>query len=459
MKFLLISQNEEHTFLLHQLEQEGHETMLLSREVTGAWEGIVKRAPGLKEAMEWGPGAVLFDGPGFGALAKKIAESGVPVFNGGKIHDRLHEDFLIGMDILANNRVRTPDFEKFTSAADAVEYMLDKEQAWHLRCPGGHQHSTSNTLDMQIHLEERSRQGILDKKFTLQRGFPSFVNRRLVVRPEFFVAGCFNERGLMNPPLYFQETHGLLPEDMGIPTREGVTIRSLSLTSEVVKQTLLRLEAPLRALNYTGWVFLGCMVEPHHGPRLLGGEDEGPEVYVQTFSLTPTPGFWAAFVHGLGLRLDRFLDRALHPKSRNTPYDFHGGWVASRKLTLPPYPLTEAPWISSVDKKALANSLPEVVIPKLDRGVYWNQIRDDDGDTLASGPVLGYLAGRGRDQRDAVEDLRTTFHSLSIPAKQCRLDPNMDSEFDFSIMGAWGMLGDCLESSPAPTPEKAREVA
>lgn len=437
MKVLLMSQNEQHAFLLRQLQLEGNEAMMLVRESTGSWEGIVDRGNSLQDALTFHPDVVIVDSPGFGPLVKRLRESELKVFGGGGIHDRLSEDFLFGMQMLENAGVETCDYQEFRDVVDASEYVAGQEQPWYIRFPDGSGVGCNDTISCQMTLEQLSSDGKIPKRFALQKGFPDFVggskanSMHVMLRPQEFLVGLFNERGLMNPCLSMQVTGNLLPGEQGISTIEGVTLRQLPFDNQLVGQTLKRLEASFKSLNYTGFVFLGII----HEFREV--EDKGYNDLVPCvvdFSLTPPPGFWAAFLRGLEIRLDFWLDRVLNPRRDNTPYDWFQGWVTSRKLTVPPYPLTEAPWLTPKDRFELARQhLPPIYFAKEDWGIYWNQIARSGEGLKVVGPHVGYLVGRGVDYYASLQEIRNTTDCLQIPWRQVKVDP--DPFYEFNSLG------------------------
>jgi hypothetical protein len=443
VKVLLVSKNETHAFLLNELEKEGQETLLLSREDTGAWEGIVKRAANPREALEWGPDLTIFDGPGFAPLADKFKDAGVKTLCGGKFHDRLCSDFMFGMDLMHVNKVITPNITKFDNIPDAIEHLTGRDQPWLYRNRSGKQHGAACSMDMQIFLESRADD---DEPFYLQRAYSPMLDRSCLSRPEFWVAGLFNGKGLMTPSLYFQKSHNLLPEGLGVPTCEGVSMRTVPSSSKLIQKTLGGLELSLKAMGYTGWVFLGCIVDYAPEGRCSPEDDYGPmgmQPVVIDCSAQPPPGFWAAFLRGLKMPFHLFLDRAANPRSRNTPFEFWDRWLVSRKITVPPYPFTEADWLGLPERLAIHGMLPDWVgIPKEEWGVYWSDVAQasDKRYTLV-GPVVGYGVGRGCTPDEALRELRNTVHNLdSLPCKQAKLEPDPVCEFDLPLLESWGLI-------------------
>lgn len=446
MKVLLVSQNENHAFLLNELEKEGQSTMLLSREDTGAWGGLVRRASNPVEAQEWSPDVAIFDGVGFAPLAERLSKEGVRILNGGKFHDRISKDFMFGMDLLGVNHVFTPDIARFESVSDAVEHIIGKEHPWLYRSDSGGTHSTQGPLDMQIFLES-----VGDEPFYLQRAYSPLFGDSFLARPEFFLAGMFNSKGLMNPCLYFQKSHNLLPEGLGVPTEEGVTLKPIPLSSNLVQKTLGALELSLKALGYTGWIFLGCIMDyagrTKKSPRIRSSSrvpTEPMEIVpvVTECSSNPPAGFWSAFLRGLKMPFHLFLDRACRPLSRNTPYDFWPGWICSRKVTVPPYPVTEMPTLQASERNRLNSMIRPSRVRKEEWGIYWNCVRDAEHGMLeVVGPVVGYAAGRGNSQHESLLEVRNILQGLDLPCKQAKVEIDPVCEFDLPVLESWGFLG------------------
>lgn len=433
MKFLLISEDESNAFLLDRLQVENHETRWLAKSAhPEAWNGILTKSAGLQEAMEWQPDITIVDGVGFGPVAKRLRDAGLKVFGGGRLQDRMAEDWLYSMSLLDTLKVATHGVEKFTSVAEASEFIHAKEQPWYFRGPDGTGFGTDSTQAMQECLEEMYQAGRVPDVFTLQRGFPSMRGNQIRLHPEFFLAGMFNERGLMDPVLQIQAAYNLLPDRQGIDTCEGVTVTSLKIDDPDVLATLRKCEPMFKQMQYNGWAFMGVI----YGENEAG--DIGP--IVTDFFLTPPPGFWACFAGGLKMQLGLFLDRAVNPSRPNTPFEFWEGVVSSRLLSVPPYPMTEAPWISSEMRQSLLQQIPPIKISYADWGVFWNSIRQNGSPSTAelTGPKVGWIVGRAPHwgYEESLRQIRNTAEGLPIPFKQCKTDP--DPVYEFNVSPLYG---------------------
>lgn len=435
MKCLLISRDERHAFLLEQLEAEGNEVRLLCKHDTGAWRGLIERTKNLEEARKWEPDIVVIDSPGFGPLAKTLQDDGFKVFGGSKLQDKLAENFQFGMSILEAAGVATSDYTKFDSVSDAAEYVQGKKRPWLFRHPSGQFQCCANDVELQLYMEELCTDNAMPATFSIQKGFPEFVNAGLMLRPQFYLVGFFNSEGLMNPVLRLDMAYNLLPDGQGIPTIEGVNLRQVDIQEDDVDSTLRRLEKTLGAMKYYGPVFLGCMVDYDNDKK----EEFGPgkrTCCAVDIQMSPPDGFWAALLRGLTMPLQNFLDRVCNPRRPNTPYEFHKGIVCSRKLTLPPYPYTEAPWTTAANRYQLAKAgIPPTRFRKEPWGVYWNDVFQAEGEPgflQASGPLLGYVVGRGESYPHAVREAQKIAESCAIPYAQMKVDDGL-AEFNLSF--------------------------
>lgn len=427
MRFLLISQDESNAFLLDRLQAEKHETRWLAKEAhPDAWDGILPKAAGLQEAIDWGPDITIVDGIGFGPIVKRLRDSGLKVFGGGRLQDRMAEDWLYSMNLLDTIKVPTHEVEKFTSIPEASEHIHAKEQPWYFRWPNGDGFGAHSTQAMQCKLEEMYQAGTCPDCFTLQRGFPTIHGNQIRLHPEFYLAGMFNERGLMDPVLQIQASYNLLPDRQGISTCEGVTVTQLRISDSCCEQTLRKCEPMFKSMQYSGWAFMGMV----YGERK--DDEYGP--VVTDFFLTPPPGFWACFTGGLKMELGLFLDRAVNPNRPNTPFEFWDGVVSSRLLSVPPYPVTEAPWLSEASKTILIQSMPPIKIPYADWGVFWNGVKREGeaGSVVLTGPKVGWIVGRSDRYEDSLLQIRNTAEGLPVPFKQCKIDPDPVWEFNVS---------------------------
>jgi len=412
VKYALIGRDERHGYLLDALRKEGHEVKMLSRARTGAWDGMLDRLSDLQSLREWGPDLVLVDSPGFGPLIKTLGEEGFRVFGGSKLADRLDGNYLYGLSILEGAGVPTVEHSRFTDVTDAVDYTMGKQQPWALRTPDGTFLNFKDTPALQLHLEKLYTAGG-PSEFALQRGYPDVSSDGLMLNPMYYLVGLYNSTGLMSPCFRMSTAHNLLPHSMGVPSMEGVSLKVESLDSSAVESTLLKMQKALGAVNFTGWVFLGCLEE--------WDKDEGYTTKVLDFRVSAPDGFWAALLQGLNMSFEHFLDRVMNPRRPNTPFEFQDGCVVSRKVSLPPYPLTQARWVN----KPLQDLLPDISWHR-SQSVYWVDVKSLDGMLTPSGPVVGYVAARGRDSGDALHALGLVVNTLNIPYMQVKVEDGMD---------------------------------
>lgn len=413
-KVVLIGEDESNSFLLQRLLDEGCEVRLITRR---ALPGVstLPRALTPEEAREWDPDYVLCDSPGFGTYLKRFRDRGALVLGGGPMTDKFDSDVATALAYLDAANVPTCEYQRFSDVASAVDYVIHSTKPWRLITGNRESVGFPNGMDLCSHLEEENDKGTLPDQFILHRDFPGILDGELSLWSNFHVTGFVHEKGLMNPCFAVSIAH----RSEGIPTKEGVTMFPLPTSHPIIRLTLERLALGLGKINYCGPVTLGCLIRPgadHDGWEDWENWDD--RIAVHDMSLTPPPGFWAAFLAGLEMPLHFFLGRLLTPARGNNPFDFWEGVVSSRKLTLPPYPTTEAPWLTPEQKAELTKYMPSVPMP-YKPNVLWNGLRVEGGAVVqAPQPVLGYLTGKARSTEQSLATIQDEFDFLGIPYAQ-----------------------------------------
>lgn len=432
MRYALLGKDERHAYILDKLRAEGHEGRLLARTNTGSWRGMVNRAASLQEIREWQPDTVLIDSPGFGPLAKTLADEGYRVFGGSNLQDRLQENYLFGLSVLEAAGVPTIEHSKFTNLEDAIEYSNSRQHAWLMRLPDNRVFTFPDTIALQLHFEKIYAAGEVPQQFALQRGYPDSIptgprSHEICLNPMFYLCGLFNAEGLMQPAFRMTTAHNLLPEGMGVPTYEGVSLQPVSISDPCVQQTLAKLQETLKSVNYCGWVWLGCVEEWSSVPRKADEPEYGYQTRALDFRVQAPDGFWAAVLGGLRMSTHYFFDRVLNPRRPNTPFDFFPGTVVSRKLSIPPYPFSEASWLTQSEQQTTRRELLPKITFARNQQVFWSEVAEEEpGKLQPTGPVLGYAVGQGESSWEALRDLSRSLSCCQIPYLQVKVEDGMD---------------------------------
>ena len=399
MKILLLSADEENAFLLRRLQDEGNEVKLLTKTSIGVWKGVIELAESPAAAVEWGPDLVLVDSPGFGEFVQRFRELGIAVVGGGTFADKISQEYLTSMLFLEASQCRTCDYYDVETAEGIYDYVSATDRPW--RVIGGDRHFKA--------FDDNARLEAWFESNPEYKGFVLVPDIQVPKQNRFKVAGFVNSRGSMNPAFVYNCCYG-----MGIFTTEGVTLKRIANDHPIVQVSIGKVAEKLYGMGYQGPVFLDCVVDPTEEDN----EDEyttGSAIRIEDFTLTPPDGFWAAFARGLDMPLHYFLDRLANPRRPNTPFDFSKGYVSSRKVSVPPYPMTEAPWIDEEKREALKAMMPREKV-YADPHIYWSGVsRQDDGMYDIVNPVVGYLTGKGPDQAASRTEITNAWSDLKIP--------------------------------------------
>lgn len=432
-KVLLIGEDESNSFLLSHLRNEGCDVALLTKYNSGV-DGF-KRLSSPKDALAWGPNYVICDSKGYSPFLKAFRDSGAEVVGGGPITDKLETDLVTALDFLEGAGVPTVDYRTFKDAATAIEYvLLDSNKPWRLTCGMGDSEGYRGGMELSEVLESREANGTLPPQFIIHRDFPGLAgpnDNHIDMWSSFCITGMVHEKGLMNPAFAVSIAH----TDTGIPVFEGVTLFPVPLDSPLVALTLGRAASALSRLNYVGPVTLSCMVQPPDF-NTCTEEDEfkywDDKICAQRIMFTPPPGFWAAFLTGLEMPLHLFLDRLLTPQRNGNPFDFWEGVVSSRKLTLPPYPLSEGTWLNEEQKRTLLEMIPPTRLNSK-KNVLWSGVKEsEEGYVQPVVPVIGWLTGKARSASDSLRQIRSEYDFLDAPFTQ--VDCSLSSSFEVDML-------------------------
>lgn len=440
MKVLLLSHDERNAFLLDRLKQDGDEGALLCRRNTGAWSGLVERVSTPQEAVAWGPDIVIADASGFGSTVKRFRDLGLNVIGSSSFTDRIEDNLMSSLSYVStvntNGGVPVADYHEFTDPIEAMEFVFGQKNAWRMVWPDRTSRLFRDSAEVQNYLEQLMQNEGVPPKFALRRDFPPIENRgsgplrpsyELNLYSQFWIVGFVNSRGVMNPAFAMSIDENLLEEEQGIPTIEGVTLIPIPLENPLVQLTLERVAKSLANLNYTGPVCFGLMAEPGETPR-----EWETQIKCTNFCFTPPPGFWAAFIRGLEMNFGFFLDRMLNPRRPGTPFEWFSGTVTSRRITVPPYPLTEATWITEKQREDLLGMMPKIKLEWASPGVYWNGVRSNGspGSLEIVHPIVGYLTGRGSNYGDALREIELGSRGIQIQYAQVKCSPGRTFELD-----------------------------
>lgn len=395
MKILLISKDERNAFLLQRIQDEGHEAKLLSRQVMGVWDGPMAKSP--KDALDWGPDIILVDGTGFGDLVQWFRDRDIPVVGGTSFADKLAKEYSTSLLFLEASKVTIPEYYDVETAEGIDDYLRATDRPW--RVVGGDRHFRA--FDDMARLEAFLESNPEYKNFVM------VPDLQLPGTTQFRLGGFINRRGLMNPAFRVVSVEGPLE---GVS--EGVTLKRLASGHPVVQATLGKVADRLYSMGYQGTVFVDCHA------AIEDPEMDDNEVVVSDLTLNPPDGFWASLLRGLEMPVHFFLDRLVNPRRPDTPWEFSSQFVSSCKLSMPPYPMVEADWVTPEQRKTLLQMMPKAKF-YADSHIYWNGVsRTKDGMLKPLAPILGYLTGKGESSEESWVEIQGAKRDLKSPYAQ-----------------------------------------
>lgn len=166
--------------------------------------------------------------------------------------------------------------------------------------------------------------------------------------PTLRMAGCFSGKGLLHPVLAYGVDDDLLP---GIKSHEALTLVALDPECRLVQETMKPLELVLNAFNANGWFFL----EVHLVERYPGSIDFVPHIH--NVSVEIPDGFLPAFCSGLQQNISDFYLGASSGKRFCAKFSEEP--TCAVKVSIPPYPNVDWPWLSLEDRLSLQAKMLE----------------------------------------------------------------------------------------------------
>lgn len=166
--------------------------------------------------------------------------------------------------------------------------------------------------------------------------------------PTLRMAGCFSGKGLLYPVLAYGVDNNILP---GLDTKEALTLVALDGECRLVQETMRPLEIVFNAFGLNGWIFL----EVHLTERYPGSVDFVPHIH--SVSVEIPDGFLPAFCSGLQQEISSFYAGASSGKRFCAKFSEEP--TCAVKVSIPPYPNIDWPWLTLEDRLTLQAKMLE----------------------------------------------------------------------------------------------------
>jgi len=336
VNILVFSPQGDGVGLALQLMAEGHQVAVHFVDENDAKQGKGM----LWVSQDWQADArqadfVFFDFNGHGEKADNLRKSGIKVWNGGVIADRLESDRPFGMAVMRKAGIPIPETWDFKNYAEAVEIVNANFKAADrpvVKLNNGAAPSTSyvgrDKADLLAQLESWEEDGIAD----IGQGG---IIQRYVEGIEFSVEGFFDGEKFRYPYNWTMEEKRLLNDNLGpnVGCAWNATANIKARHPKIARRLLEPLVPLLRRAGYTGQIDANSIVSEEDGEPYCLEWTPRPG-YDATSTIAQTyPGYGEAIARCLGLSEGETLTEGAE----------HPFWMAvATRIWVPPYPF-EAP--------------------------------------------------------------------------------------------------------------------
>jgi len=261
MRFRLISKHADGIGLLYRIWQEGHDVSFWVQEKKAkpTYRGILPQVQTYAQDLKKSD-IVFFDMVGLGFLADKLKKSGIAVYGGGGINDKLELDRVFGIQTAEAARIKVPEYKPFSSYEKAVDFVKNSKKIWVFK-------PLDNKSPMLTYVSEGADDmvGILEhykpKKFILQEK----IEGTEISTEAWYVNGELVPNSI-NSTI---ETKRFMDGDKGPNTGCMTSVVWFHKGKpKIYFQTLAKLEKFLKRKKYSGPLDVNCIVTKE-GPYFL----------------------------------------------------------------------------------------------------------------------------------------------------------------------------------------------
>jgi phosphoribosylamine--glycine ligase len=413
MRFLGIGDSLDLGALYLELQAGGHEVRVFVGDPSsrGTMAGLVTETDDWRRELAWlrsagDDGIVVFETATHGELQDRLRAEGMRVIGGSALGDRLETDRAFGQEAMKDAGLAVSPTHDFESFEDGRQF-LRRRPGRYVYKPSGQGLASGRTFvgqlpdgaDLATYLshQERHWPPELAVRFVLMQRLDGV---------EVGIGAYFDGRNFLTPACLDWEHKRFFPGDLGELTGEMGTLVTYRGAERLFAETLGRLEAPLRASGYCGYINVNTIVD---------------EAGVHPLELTSRfgyPGFailrplqtW-----GWDALFRRLVDG--HGPTRMPTLD---GFALGVVMTVPPFP-----YAAGYEK--LSKGLP-VVFAELDdedrANLHFAEVALHDGQLVTSGSV-GYIlvvTGRGETASAARADAYRRVAKVHLPNGRYRTD-------------------------------------
>jgi phosphoribosylamine---glycine ligase len=401
MRICLASLFGEGSYFSWLFDYEGQDSSITVKEpnYAEALAGLVKSVPDVDSPEDFD--LVCFDTTGMGELADEVAEK-VPTIGDSTLADKLEEDRIYGLDLMAKAGVKVSLWEAFDNPADGMRFIRKTGKRFVFK-PVGDVDDKSTTY------VSKSAEDMLRYFDVLFRSakVKEYVLQEVVEGVEVSTQVYLNESG------YYAQNHTLeckrlLNDELGPNTGcSGSLVWMAKRENALFEKGLKKLLRPLQEMGYVGPIDLNTIINA-----------EG----VWGLELCPRFGYDsdALLARLLPIKFSDFLAAVATGESMPDLTAKHP-FCASVRLSIPPYPTEHLP------DKFYKSSVPIVGLKEEDlkNWFIYDVRRRGESDDLETAGLCGWIGSPlcvGETIGEAFSKVYDELKRVRVPNGQYRTD-------------------------------------
>lgn len=390
MKFRLISRHADGVGLLYRLYQEGHDVdfWVQEKKAKPTYRGILPQVQSYVSGLKKSD-IVFFDMVGLGFLADKLKKSGIAVYGGGRLNDKLELDRLFGIQTAEKARMKVPEYKVFSSSTKAIGFVKGSKKTWVFK-------PLNNKSPMDTYVSEDSEDMVGWLEYLKPKD--KFILQEKIKGTEISTEAWYvNGELVPNSVNSTVETKKFMDGDKGPNTGCMTSVVWFHKGKpKVYFQTLAKLEKFLRQKKYSGPLDMNCIFTKE-GPYFL--EFTTRFGYNAIYAALPEFGEFGTFLSKLA--------QGKIPKIKPS-----GQYYGAIRISIPPYP-------NDVDANA---GLPIRGIDSLKETFLLDAKYDSRFVTAGVDGVVCEVTARAENLDELEKLLYKKVDKIKLPNKQYRSD-------------------------------------
>jgi phosphoribosylamine--glycine ligase len=250
------------------LERHGHDVraFVADAEQRQTLSGLVVTVPAWESQLDWvraggRDGFIVFETATQGALQDALRADGFQVIGGSAYGDRLENDRGFGQGVMRMAGMRVVPTHDFDSFGAAIAFVRGHPRRYVFK-PSGGGFASGRTFIAQMD-DGADLVAVLELQ---RRTWPADAAVRLVLMErlegvEVGIGGYFDGNRFLQPTCLDLEHKRFFPGDLGELTGEMGTLVTYRGGEKLFAETLQRLQEPLRAGGYRGYINVNTIVD------------------------------------------------------------------------------------------------------------------------------------------------------------------------------------------------------